>query len=182
MAKPFGDGAALVGDFDGDGIADIADSGSADFNPMDVRLGAGDGRFGPRRTMPPFSAYTNRIAEFPNNSTEAVGDFNRDGRLDIAVSAVDVVKGEDVASRWVAVLLNWTGRRAPPCVVVPVTREPLGAAERHLDHAGCRVGKVAYRFSRTARRERVISQRPSYGAVLTSHARVNLIVSRGRRP
>jgi len=83
MARPSGDGgdgAALVGDFNGDGIADIADSGSGALgDPADVRLGAGDGSFGPRRTLSPLSAYTSRVLEFQNRSTEAVGDFNRDG-------------------------------------------------------------------------------------------------------
>jgi beta-lactam-binding protein with PASTA domain len=78
------------------------------------------------------------------------------------------------------VLLNRTGLHRPPCVVVPVTYEALRTAKRHLNNAGCRAGHVAYRFSRKTRRHRVIAQRPSYGSVLSSHAAVRLVVSRGR--
>jgi hypothetical protein len=182
MSRSFGDGAVLVGDFDGDRVADIADSGAADWNPMSVRLGAGDGTFGRRRDLPSIKHYTSRVGEDSNTSPEVVDDFNRDGRLDVALSVIDGTQGEDSASRRIAVLLNWTGLPARPCVVVPVSTESLREATRHLRNAGCRVGKVTLRSSGTSRRPRVISQQPAYGSVLRPHSRVDLVVRRSRPP
>lgn len=176
-------GIALVGDFNGDQTADVAASGSLG-NPSAVRLGAGDGTFGQRHALPLFSKFTDAVEEHPG--TGAVADFNRDGRLDIAIVANDPLRdGSELSElpepRWLAVLLNRTNLHDPPCVVVPVTHEPLRVARRHLRNAGCRVGHVVYRYSRKTRRHRVISQRQSYGSVLTSQSPVRLVVSRGRR-
>jgi hypothetical protein len=174
-------GMALVGDFNGDQIADVAASGARGF-PSSVRLGAGDGTLPEWRALPMFSKFTDAVEGYPG--TGAVADFNRDGRLDFAVVANDPPGPEmhDLpVPGWVAVLLNFTGVSDPPCVVVPVTREPLRVARRHLRNAGCRVGPVVYRYSRKTRRQRVIAQRQSYGSVLASQSPVGLIVSRGRR-
>jgi hypothetical protein len=176
-------GIALVGDFNGDKTADVAASGFLG-SPGAVRLGAGDGTFRERHALPLFSKFTDAVEEYPG--TGAVADFNRDGRLDIAIAANDRLRDGSELSElhepgWVAVLLNRTGLHDPPCVVVPVTHEPLRVAKRHLRNAGCRVGHVVYRYSRNTRRDRVISQRQSYGSVLTNHSPVRLVVSRGRR-
>lgn len=176
-------GMALVGDFNGDQTADVAASGDRGL-PSSVRLGAGDGTLRGRRVLPVFSKFTDAVEEYPG--TGAVADFNRDGRMDIAIAASDPLPDSaELAGRplpgWVAVLLNWTDVRDPPCVVVPVTREPLRVARRHLRNAGCRVGHVVYRHSRKTRRHRVITQRQNYGSVLTSQSPVGLVVSRGRR-
>jgi hypothetical protein len=66
---------AVVGDFNGDGIRDlaVADRNGVSFS---ILLGNGDGTFGPP---------TNYHVPYPPNSL-AVGDFDRDGRLDLAVT------------------------------------------------------------------------------------------------
>jgi hypothetical protein len=74
-----------VGDFNGDGILDLAVANSGD-NTVSIRLGNGDGSFQPARTFP--------AGSFPRSV--AVGDFNGDGILDLAVA--------DVSSGTVSVL------------------------------------------------------------------------------
>jgi VCBS repeat protein/FG-GAP repeat protein len=70
-----------VGDFDGDGIQDLAVANSGrDFpfltpGSVSVLLGNGDGTFQ--------AAQNHRLNRFP--WSVAVGDFNRDGKLDVAV-------------------------------------------------------------------------------------------------
>src|SRR5262245_43064372 len=66
---------AVVGDFNGDGIPDlaVADRNGISFS---ILLGNGDGTFGPP---------TNYHVPYPPNSL-AVGDFDRDGTLDLAVT------------------------------------------------------------------------------------------------
>jgi beta-lactam-binding protein with PASTA domain len=58
----------------------------------------------------------------------------------------------------------------------------LAAAKRILARGHCRVGKVRYAFHRDVKKGRVISQQPRFGAVLPGGGRVNLVVSRGRKP
>jgi hypothetical protein len=76
---------------------------------------------------------------------------------------------------------------APPraaarrCVVPNVRRLTLARAERAIRRANCRVGRVARRRSRAVRRGRVLAQAPRPGTRLAARARVNLVVSRGRR-
>jgi beta-lactam-binding protein with PASTA domain len=57
----------------------------------------------------------------------------------------------------------------------------LPAAKRALARINCRVGKVRYAYSKGVKRGLVISQRPSFGAVLSRGGKVNLVVSRGRK-
>jgi hypothetical protein len=164
----------LIADFDSDGNADLASSDYA-ATPFILRLGRGDGTFQRRRPMRSLYAYSDALQDFVEQG--AVADFNLDGRSDIAI-----VTGH--ADRFISdlsVLLNWTGLPAPPCVVVPITREPAQRAKRHLENASCRVRHVRYQHSRRVRKGRVISQRPRHGAVLPSRAGVDLVVSRGRR-
>ena len=67
------------------------------------------------------------------------------------------------------------------CVVPNVRRQALAAARARLTRAGCRLGTVKRSYSRTVAKGRVISQRPRPGARLGELAKVNLVVSRGRR-
>ena len=66
----------VVGDFNGDGIPDLAviDSGSSS---VDILLGNGDGTFTAETTKPPISGTPSYIA---------TGDFSRDGKTDLAVA------------------------------------------------------------------------------------------------
>jgi hypothetical protein len=66
--------AILVGDFDGDGIADIAESDQSFSTPgVVVLLGYGDGTFQAGTTSGSFGA-----------TAMVAGDFNEDGKLDVA--------------------------------------------------------------------------------------------------
>jgi uncharacterized delta-60 repeat protein len=67
------------------------------------------------------------------------------------------------------------------CVVPAVRGQKLAAARIRLARANCRLGKVKRGFSRTVRKGRVISQRPRVGSRLAELAKVDLVVSRGRR-
>jgi uncharacterized delta-60 repeat protein len=68
------------------------------------------------------------------------------------------------------------------CVVPNVKGKTLAKARRLLASKRCALGRVTRRYSRTVRRGRVISQRPSVGRRLPRGTRVHVKVSRGRRP
>jgi len=72
---------------------------------------------------------------------------------------------------------------APPACTVPaVKKQTLPIAKRTLARAHCRVGKIRRAYSKTVRTGRVISQKPKPGTVLRGGGKVNVVVSRGRRP
>jgi hypothetical protein len=148
-----------IADFDGDGHTDIATAGSG--SRLAVRVGRGDGTF-------------DRVRFFPADGWGdlQVADFNRDSRPDLA--STQLVGTE--------VFLNWTGVPAQPCVVRSLVRVRLRVAEHDIRQAGCRIGHVRYRYSRKVGEGRVISQRPRYGTLLPRGSRIDVVVSRGRRP
>jgi uncharacterized delta-60 repeat protein len=67
------------------------------------------------------------------------------------------------------------------CVVPNLRGRTLGAARSSLTKAFCRVGTVKRAYSARVGKGRVISQRPAPRARLAELAKVNLVVSRGRR-
>jgi probable HAF family extracellular repeat protein len=70
-----------VGDFNGDGIPDLATANSGG-GSVSVLLSNGDGTFQPARNTP--------TTFYPSlHNALAVGDFNQDGKLDVATSAND---------------------------------------------------------------------------------------------
>ena len=69
-----------------------------------------------------------------------------------------------------------------PCVVPNVKGKPLPAAKQALARASCTTGKVTRKYSKKVKKGRVLSQAPAPGTRLGHLARVNLVVSRGRRP
>ena len=69
----------------------------------------------------------------------------------------------------------------PYCVVPAVRGRKLAAARTRLVRANCRLGKVKRAYSRTVGRGRVVSQRPRVGARLSELAKIDLVVSRGKR-
>ena len=67
------------------------------------------------------------------------------------------------------------------CVVPSVRGRAFASAKTALTRAHCKVGKVKRRYSAKVKRGRVISQRPRAGARLAELAKVDLVVSRGKR-
>jgi eukaryotic-like serine/threonine-protein kinase len=66
--------------------------------------------------------------------------------------------------------------------LVPKVRgKTLAAARSALTRALCKVGTVKRAYSPHVKKGRVISQRPAPRARLAELAKVNLVVSRGRR-
>ncbi len=157
--------AVVAADFDGDGHVDIA---APDLFGPTVRRGRGDGTFGARQPVV-FDVAT---------WSGAVADFNGDGRPDLAFAARC-----DLDCSWnrVAVYLNWTLLSAPPCVVPDVEGVRLLGATRSLRSAGCRLGEVRHRSSRTRAKGIVIAQRSKPETVLPNRSEVDVVVSRGRR-
>jgi len=67
------------------------------------------------------------------------------------------------------------------CVVPNVLGQPLSKAQERLKAAHCSTGKVTSAYSDKLGKGRVISQRPHGARVRPRGARVNLVVSKGRR-
>ena len=71
---------------------------------------------------------------------------------------------------------------APSCRVPNVLGKKLGVAKSSITKAHCSVGRVKRQASKKVKRNRVVSQRPHAGATLPNLSKVNLVVSKGRRP
>ena len=76
----------------------------------------------------------------------------------------------------VGVLLNSTGM----CNVPAVKGLTLAAAKRALTGGSCRLGRVTRAYSKLARGH-VSSQKPAAGSVRPARAKVDLVVSLGRK-
>jgi len=75
---------------------------------------------------------------------------------------------------------------APPplpskCVVPKVKGKTLSAAKRAIVSHACSVGAIKHAASRSVKKGHVISQKPKPGSRLKHGAKVNLVVSKGRR-
>jgi hypothetical protein len=70
---------------------------------------------------------------------------------------------------------------SPICLVPKVKGMKLAAAKSALTQAHCMVGKVTKQFS-SVRKGRVISQRPKAGTNLAAGAKVDLVISKGKKP
>jgi len=76
IVVPYNSVSIAVGDFNGDGIPDLAVASLSE-NTVTILLGNGDGTFTPTAVSPPTGSEPRSIA---------VGDFNGDGNLDLAVT------------------------------------------------------------------------------------------------
>jgi len=69
-----------------------------------------------------------------------------------------------------------------PCRVPKVVGKKLVTAKRTIAKRNCRTGKVGHAYSRKHKKGIVISQSRRPGRVLLARSKINLIVSRGRKP
>jgi uncharacterized delta-60 repeat protein len=69
----------------------------------------------------------------------------------------------------------------PACVVPKLKGKSLKIARQRITRAHCRIGKIRRTYAKT-RKGRVISQKPRPARHLRNEARVNLVISKGRRP
>ncbi len=155
-------GSLVLVDLNGNGAPELAtqvivSARAAERSHLLVLLNRGNGSFGPRLEY--------RIENGADSTT--VADLNADRKPDVV--ALGGLLG-------VLVLLNRPGL----CDVQYVRGLTLGAAKRTLARINCRVGKVS-RVHSHVKAGRVISQKPKFGAVLLGGAKVNLVISRGRR-
>jgi len=85
----------------------------------------------------------------------------------------------------VTVTATFAAAPKPPalqCTVPKLKGKTLGAAKAAITGAHCSVGRVTKAYSAKVKRGRVISQRPGAGATLTEGSKVNLTVSKGKKP
>ena len=152
-----------IGNLTGDGNPDLATANSyfeeVERYTVSVLAGRGGGTFNARIDYP-----TGR-----HPVSIALGDLDGDGKPDVATANFD--------ASTTSVLLNRPGL----CTVQEVEGLTLPAAKAIIARADCRVGRIRRAYS-SARRGRVRSQKPNFGAVLPGGGKVNLVVSRGRRP
>jgi hypothetical protein len=75
-------------------------------------------------------------------------------------------------------------RPTPPtrCIVPNVVGKRLGAAKLTIERRHCRTGKVGHAYSRKRKKGIVISQSRRPGRVVPANSKINLVVSRGRKP
>jgi FG-GAP-like repeat/PASTA domain/FG-GAP repeat len=140
---------------------------------VSVLTNRGDGSFLPkleyrtgrpwRTPEPPYEWLSDRA------SAVSIDDLNGDGKPDLAVA--------NYPSGTVSVLLNAPGL----CTVQDARGGMLTGAKQTIARAKCRVGKVRRAYSRTVKKDRVISQNPKPGTVLPNGGKVNLVVSLGRK-
>src|SRR5829696_6302906 len=122
-----------------------------------------DGRFGGGATTTDFGA---------NDSAEAVAVAS-DGTIVAAGRSAppEALLGDFVVARYLPTR----------CVVPKVVGKSRASARASLVAAGCQTGTVRSGYSRKIKRGRVISQKPRAGMDLAEDAKVNLVVSRGRK-
>jgi hypothetical protein len=150
-----------IDDLNGDGKPDLASATQPANNEgtVSLLLNRGNGRFQTKLDY--------RTGKLP--FSVAIGDLNGDGKPDLATA-----NGHGVG---VSVLINTPGL----CAVQSVRAMTLSAARRTIARANCRVGKIRRAYSKRVKKGRVISQKPSFGAVLPGGGKVDLVVSSGSK-
>jgi hypothetical protein len=147
--------ALAIGDLNGDRKADIAT------DCVTVFVNNGDGTFRPRLDYD---------YQFEPLSL-AIADLTGDHRRDVIV----LVHNERNGDNWLAVLVNTPG----VCNVQALAGLTLLDAKRSLARVNCRIGKVSRASSKRVKKGRVISQKPTFGAVRPGGTKVDVVVSSG---
>ena len=171
--------ALAVGDLNRDGKPDLIVARSWDSYEngfLSLLLNSGDGSF-PERLDYRVGPEGDTIGDLGL----AVGDLNGDARPDVAsvdgsthtvtvlLSAPELCEVQDVSGAVVSVGSGLVGRKLPD-------------AKRVLTAAHCGVGTIRYAHSDYGVPEgRVTGQKPKFGAVLPAGAKVDLVVSKGRK-
>jgi hypothetical protein len=151
-----------IGDLNGDRRPDLTTANWRD--TVSVLRNTGNGSFRARVDYPTAKVSPRRHGP----QAVKIADLNGDRKRDLAVA-------NEAGSA--SVLLNKPGL----CTVQDVKGQALSAAKRTLAHGNCRVGRIRRAYS-TVKKGRVISQSPRFGAVLRDGGKVDLVVSRGKRP
>ncbi len=153
--------ALAIGDVNGDRKPDVAVQNYVD-DSVSLLLNKGNGSF---------KAKLDYDYQFEGESV-AIADLNGDRRADIVVPVRNSRNGDS----WLAVLVNTPG----VCNVQRLGGMTIPEAKQTLARVNCRLGNTARAYS-SVKAGLVVSQRPKFGAVLRRGARVNLVVSKGRR-
>jgi serine/threonine-protein kinase len=77
--------------------------------------------------------------------------------------------------------ISFQFNRTPHCRVPNAKGKTLASAKKTIRSRNCRVGKITYAASGKVQKGDVTSQMPKPGTQLRLGAKVNLVVSRGRR-
>ena len=114
-----------AGDFNGDGIPDLAVTNSYS-NTVSILIGNGDGTFQPHVDYP--------VGNIPFGVV--IGDFNADGVLDLGVSNTDCASPASNCPGTVSILLGNGDGTFQPQVAYPVGLYPVSLAEANLSGEG----------------------------------------------
>jgi hypothetical protein len=68
------------------------------------------------------------------------------------------------------------------CLAPNVKNKPLSAARQMILTHRCTVGTVRRAYSKHVKKGQVISQKPKPSTLLSNHAKISLVASRGRKP
>jgi FG-GAP-like repeat len=151
-----------IGDLNSDRKPDLVVGSIAGF--PSVLLNRGNGSF---QAMLEYRVQTKLKYNSAGGEWAAIGDFNGDGKVDLATSNSD--------DSTVSVLINTPGL----CNVQEVRRMTLAAAARTLGRVNCGVREVGRDYSGAFKRGLVMRQKPASGAVLPNAGKVDLVVSLG---
>jgi Tol biopolymer transport system component len=113
------------------------------------------------------------------NSESSAGEISGDGRFVIFSSFADnLVRGD--TNRTYDVFIR--GPLSEVCQAPDLKGKTVTEARTLLVARRCALGSVTKAYSNKARKGRIISQSPPAGARVPARTKVNVIVSRGRRP
>jgi hypothetical protein len=107
------------------------------------------------------------------NGRRVMHAYRMAGSYTVRVSQADAVGNASTTTKRIVI--------AEPCVVPALVGKSLTAAKAAIRRSHCRTGRITRARSATVPKGRVLSQRPAPGRRLANGARVNLVVSRGKR-